>query len=164
MLDALVMVGFLHRDDCTSAVIVLQVAITAARTRGERHRLASPPTGKRLQIDLLVAFINESNTFIGEAKRTATVFVYPTAQGKFSGCQALRRAVAPVPEGATRIGGIVLNPEQAPMPGTQLCEVAAGRGGLLSGPVATPEAIRRFGFAHIDRFRSVRHAPNGPIP
>ena len=156
MPDVLFIMGFLNRQDRATAAIILQIAVTALRERGKRRRLARARTVNGLQIDLLILFVDERNAFIGESKRTATVFVYPAAQREARRGQALCCTVAPVPQRATGISWVVLNPEQPAMSGTQLSEIAAGRRRFFSGPFTHPKAVRRFCLDHHCRSRSVR--------
>src|SRR5690606_38341780 len=92
------------------------------------------------------------------------VFIDAAAQREAGRRQAARLPFPPVPERATRIRRVVLDPEQPAMTGPQLGEVSAGGGSPLGAPFAGPGAIGDSGFAHACIHRSaVRPAPGSDL-
>ncbi len=97
-------------------------AAVALVARGQRHRFAGV---QRLSIQLLVALVDEHYGVIGEAERTAAVFIHPTAHAEALWRQAALAVGVPVPDAAGAVFGAVFVPEQARRADIQFGEVDA---------------------------------------
>ncbi len=98
-----------------------QTAVTfVALSQGQRF------TGvQRLSIKLLIAFIDEHHTVVGQAERPAAVFIHPAAHAVALRRQAALAVRVPVPEATGPVFGPVFIPEQACGVDVQLGEVDA---------------------------------------
>ena len=98
-------------------------AAVAAFTLGQCLRGA---TFQRLQIQLLIGFVDEHHGVIAQAKPATAVLIDPAACAETGGRQAVGLAIAPVPDARGRILWTIFVPEQALRADSQFCEINPG--------------------------------------
>ena len=84
---------------------------------------------QRLQVQLLIGFVDEHHGLIAQAKRATAVLVHPAACAETAGRQAVCQAIAPVPDAGGGVLWAIFIPEQALWADSQLCEVDPGGNG-----------------------------------
>ncbi len=141
MHDANGLTGFLQRQNRITDGIMLQIAITAFRRRGQRDWRRGLGVIGQLQVDLLICLVDEGDALTGQTERAAAVFIDATAYREAVRGQAACAASLPEPQRAAPLNGVVLDPEQPPVTGPQLGIVLAGGRGGLGAPGAGPETV-----------------------
>jgi len=111
---------FLYRQHL--AIGEAQVAV-AAHVVGEGVRRAAIQC---LEIQLLIALVDEHQAVVHQAERTATVFVHPAAHAETIRRQAPRLAVLPLPDAAGSVAGTVFGPEHPGGADAQFGEIGSG--------------------------------------